>query len=168
MLVEISKSVEVWSDGKYYVKETPELETEVEKVCDVWRESDAIPGYNPYAKMDKMRDYKSDGYSIGFITEHYGVASVLLFKTDKTKVDATLVWSKFDGKGQYEVEVTPELEAEVNKVLALYRETKLMDKSDLFPLAKKLDEYNTPGFILGYSVRERGECIFYLYKLNTP
>ena len=168
MLKVISKSVEVWSNGRYYVEKTPELETEVKKVRAIWKESDDIPGYNPFAKAEKMNDYNSDGYSIGFVTEHYGVASVSLYKDDAFETDATLVWKNYGGKGYYEVESTPQIEAEVNKVLALYRETKSMDKSDLFNLAKKMDEYNTTGFILDYSVRERGVDHMFLYKLNTP
>ena len=165
---EISKSVKVWSDGRYFVEKTPEIEAEVKKVCAIWKESDEIPGYNPFAKAGKMEDYKSDGYEIGFVTEHYGVASVTLYKEDVFETDATIVWKNYRGVGNYEVETTPEIEAEVAKVLSLYEETESMDKSDLFDLAKKMDEYNTPGFSLGYCVLEHGLSILYLYKLDTP
>ena len=82
MLKVISKSVEVWS-GRYYVKKTPEIEAEVKKVCDIWRESNDIPGYNPWGKLAKMNDYQSDNYGIGCVTEHCGVECVVLYKDEK-------------------------------------------------------------------------------------
>lgn len=73
----------VWScERGFLVERTPELETEVQKVLQLWRESDALPGYCPHAKEAKVCEYNTPGYRVGTVTEHTGVASVSLYKLE--------------------------------------------------------------------------------------
>lgn len=73
----------VWCcERGYLVEKTPELETEVQKVLQLWKESDALPGYCPHAKEAKVHEYNTPGYRVGTVTEHTGVASVSLYKLE--------------------------------------------------------------------------------------
>jgi len=72
--------VEVWnSDCGYLVPKTNTIETEVVKVLQLWDESDALTGYCPLAKEQKLYEYNSTIFEIGTVTEHTGVVFVCLF-----------------------------------------------------------------------------------------
>lgn len=79
--------VKVWASdqGGYLVEKTPELEEEVRKIQKLWRESDDLQGYCPHAREAKLYEYKSPGYEITTVAEHYGVTCVILWKLEDKK-----------------------------------------------------------------------------------
>lgn len=79
--------VKVWASdqGGYLVEKTPELEREVKKIQQLWRESDELKGYCPHAREAKLYEYNSPGYEISTCAEHYGVTVVILWKIEDKK-----------------------------------------------------------------------------------
>ena len=74
---------EVWnSDYGFLVPKTHEIEAEVNKVLDLWEESDAMRGYCPHAREEKLYEYSSPNFQITTVTEHTGVVFVALYKKD--------------------------------------------------------------------------------------
>lgn len=77
------KRVKVWSSEEGYIAEkTPELEAEVRKIVKLWNESDALEGYCPHEREAKVHEYRTPGYEIGTVAEHYGVVSIVLYKLE--------------------------------------------------------------------------------------
>lgn len=72
---------EVWnSDCGYLVSKTHEIETEVAMVLKLWDESDALRGYCPNAREEKLHEYNNPNFQIGTVAEHTGVVFVALFR----------------------------------------------------------------------------------------
>lgn len=72
--------IEVWnSDCGYLVPKTHEIETEIERVLKLWDESDALPGYCPHEREQKLYEYSNPNFEIETVTEHTGVVFVAVY-----------------------------------------------------------------------------------------
>ena len=71
---------EVWNSYcGYLIPKTDEIEAEVLKILKLWDESDALPGYCPYAREQKLYEYNNPMFEIETVSEHTGVMFVALF-----------------------------------------------------------------------------------------
>lgn len=79
----MKKYTEVWnSERGYLVPKTHEIETEVKKVLKLWDESEALTGYCPQAREQKVCEYSHPIFEVWTVAEHTGVTFVALYRKE--------------------------------------------------------------------------------------